>query len=379
MGKILTGITLFWILFIIRTYIIPLEIFSIEITFLEDIVIKFNVYKDLLLGFLAVIIRLIALGFWEEVIRAYGYVAEKIPMDGGGSFVLKDPLSTNNYMDKGQNPDLSEVVTVGAGEKGSTSSSSSATAPVTAAEPAPTTVPAPATAPAPAAREAAPISSDQATTRSPSQVSPAPAVSAPDDVDPILLGILAEKIVEDTRDLNKSIHDLSNHLKPFRELPFDEVKLKSGSEGTEDALLPLLQKQGNNLTMYIKNRTIWLSARSANALPQNQVALREIHMNIVKIQTDYRAKIDKIIIMEDKTSQLKVFYATINEYRNLTFKELNKADNIILEDLRASALNKFPKVRKAINLEYAQAKNEYKTQDGYIKMKVGEILAKKKQ
>jgi hypothetical protein len=111
---------------------------------------------------------------------------------------------------------------------------------------------------------------------------------------------------------------------------------------------------------------------------ENKLKIREINTKLVEIQENYLAKVNKISKLENRTIQLKEFYATLNEYRNLVLKELNKADNIILDDIRKSALYKYPNLKKELNIGFAQAKKEFNDQDSYLKKKVGEILNTKK-
>jgi hypothetical protein len=111
---------------------------------------------------------------------------------------------------------------------------------------------------------------------------------------------------------------------------------------------------------------------------ENQIKIKEIHSKLVEIQDNYLAKVDKIAKLENKTVQLKEFYATLNEYRNSILKELNKADNIILEDIRKSPLYKYPNLKKELNIGLVQAKKEFNEHDSYLRKKIGEILKDKK-
>jgi hypothetical protein len=85
--------------------------------------------------------------------------------------------------------------------------------------------------------------------------------------------------------------------------------------------------------------------------------------------------------LDSREAQLKELYASLNNYRKLALKELNVADNIILEDIRTSHLfkNKNPELKKVLNAGYTESKKEFNNQDGYLKMKVGEILNAKKK
>jgi hypothetical protein len=323
-ANILTSITIFSIFYIIRSYIITTESFSLEITFLEDISINFLIYKDLILGFFAVISRLFVLGFWQEVIKALS--PEKIPL--GPSKV--EYLDLYNAMDKGKNP---EQVPNQGGSSG--------------------------------ASENVNQQGSLEASGNTSQENP----------DPIMVSTLAHFIKEDTQQLNKAILTWAGKLKDQTELPFDQIKL---TPEAEEPLLMLLRNQSNVLTQCIKNRMIWVDSRSINTLGENQNKIKEIYLNLVEIQDNYLSKVNKISKLESKTTQVKEFYSTLNEYRNLSLKELNKADNIVLGDIRNSPLSKDRALKKVLNAEYTEAKKEFNNQDGYLRMKVGDILKGKK-
>lgn len=328
-ANLLTGITIFFIFYIIRTYIISCEWFLVEIRLLEDIVVNLKIYRDILLGSMAVFSRLLVLGFWQEIFDLFS--DEKMHIGSPSvnntlSSVRKDEsLPSNltyNAMDKGESA-----------EKGSNNPSGNSSTKYGAT----------------ATREVNP--------------------------DPIVVSILADSIQEDTLQLNKSILALAEALKKYNELSFDKIKLTSEAE---EPLLTLLRKQSTLFTTHIRNRTTWVESRTVNAIMGNQFKVKEIHSDLVEIQQKYLDKVKKISQLENKTLQLKEFYATLNEYRNSIVKELNKAENIILEDIRKSPLYKYPHLRKELNVGFVQAKKEFNDQDSYLKKKVGEIIQNKK-
>ena len=316
--NLLTGITIFFIFYIIRRFIISSEWFLIEITFLEDIIVSLKLYRDIVLGVFAVLSRLLVLGFWQEIFEAFSPEKAYIGSDNNPAWKPSSPNLTYNTMDKGE-------------RTGEGPSNEESTRPVIRRE-----------------------------------VNP----------DPIVVSILADSIQEDTLELNQSLLALAETLKKYHQLSFDQIKL---SPEMDEPLLTLLRKQSNIFTTNVRNRTTWVESRSINALMGNQFKLREIHSNLVDIQENYLAKVKNISKIENKTVQLKEFYATLNEYRNLIIKELNKAENIILADIRKSPLNQYPHLRKELNVGFVHAKKEFNEQDSYLKKKVGEILHSKKE
>jgi len=317
-SNILTGLTIFFIFYIIRTFIIFNESFFIEIILLENITLKFKIYKDFFLGILVVLSRLLVLGFWQEVLRAF--FSEKLPLDTP-VFEKQPDFSNPTYhaMDKGKSP-----------EEGFSKEES--------------------------------VSKGKSTSE--------------ENPDPIMVSTLAHFVKEDTQELNKAILSWAAQLKGHADLPFDKIKLTSEAE---EPLLTLLRKQSNILTQCVRNRMTWVESRSVNTLGHNQEKIKEIYLKLVEIQDNYLSKVKKISTLESKTVQLKEFYATLNEYRNLSLKELNKADYIVLYDIRKSALSKDSGLKKVLNAEYTEAKKEFNSRDGYLRMKVGEILQAKKK
>jgi hypothetical protein len=145
----------------------------------------------------------------------------------------------------------------------------------------------------------------------------------------------------------------------------------------EETLIRILQDQSNTLTKYVTNRMTWLQSRALNALEENQIKIKEIHFKIIEIQKNFSSKV-KISKIENETVQIKEFYATLNEYRNIVLKEVNKGDTIILKDIKESRLNKYSDLKKAIITDYNAAKKEFNSNDSYLRMKVGEVINRKK-
>lgn len=191
----------------------------------------------------------------------------------------------------------------------------------------------------------------------------------------VFLDILADEVKKDTQDMNEALLNRAKELKGYRDLPLDKLKL---GNGVEEALIRLLQDQSNVLTKYVTNRMTWLQSRALNALEENQIKIKEIHSKIVEIQKNYSSKVRLISKIDNETNQIKEFYATLNEYRNIVLKEVNKADIIILKDLKESRLNKYSDLKKAIHTDYNAAKKEFNSNDSYLRMKVGEVINRKK-
>lgn len=190
----------------------------------------------------------------------------------------------------------------------------------------------------------------------------------------VIVSILGDEVTIDTKDMIKSILDWSKELEKWADFPCPENKL---TPGTEEGFLIMLRDQSKIFSIHTKTRMVWVEARLVNALPETRLKIKEIHSNLLEMQSKYYLKAKEIAKLENKASQVKQFYAASNEYRNLVSKELNKIDNILIEDIKDSDLYKHKKLRHTINVEYPKAKKEYNDKDSYIKKRVGEILKNK--
>ena len=187
----------------------------------------------------------------------------------------------------------------------------------------------------------------------------------------VLLSILGEHVLKDTNEVIFAMSKWADLLKKYNDtLPLDKTEL----EGNEDIMIKLLQFQSNTYTQFVSNRMSWLFARSENMLPNNREKIVELRQKMMEIQTDYRSKIPTMENLSNKTKKVKELYANLNEYRNKVSKELNQAETIGLEDLRKSDLIKEPGIKKAINVEYIEAKKKYNHEDNYLKKRIGQII-----
>lgn len=71
LANILTGITIFIIFFLLRTYVFPEVYYLTKVTFLDYISVEFYVNKDLFLGIWAIISRFSLKGFIEDILEAF--------------------------------------------------------------------------------------------------------------------------------------------------------------------------------------------------------------------------------------------------------------------------------------------------------------------
>lgn len=188
---------------------------------------------------------------------------------------------------------------------------------------------------------------------------------------------LAHAIKIDTKEYLKSILALSKCLEDFCQIDFSGIDITK-SDAACEPVLSLLQKQCNYFSNYCKNKSLWIDGRSFNALPETKENIKELQSKAQNIQLKFWERVDEIKKVSDKSTQLKLFYAAFNEYRNSMTRELNKMDQIIIKDIKTSPISKVPGVMAMLNIEYSEAKLEYNKHDSYLRKKVGEIINKKK-
>ncbi len=190
----------------------------------------------------------------------------------------------------------------------------------------------------------------------------------------VVISILADEVAADTKKMSGSLAAWAKQLEIWTDFPCPDNKL---TPQLEEAFLMMLRDQSKIFCINAQTRMVWADARAGNALPATQTKLKEINSKLVELQTKYYSKVKLIASSDNKTLQVKEFYSCLNEYRNLVNKELNKVDNLIIGDLKDSALYKYPQIRKAVNVEYVQAKKHFNDTDGYLKRRIGEILNNK--
>lgn len=316
--KILTALTTCLFFFFMRTYIIFADI-SIKIIFLEDFLFELKVWKDLFIGLLSAIFRLGVTGFWEELLNSIS--PDKLPIVPTN---YTDPTNSSIlYMDKGNNPGFNSK------QKGSIQ-------------------------PNPELND----------------IAHAPAGAQIVNVE--------EFIKDDTAAITASFIKWSIHLRDWNQMPLDILK---GGPKNEDLLINLLQSHASILNKNLKNRVLWLEGLSKNVLSKYDVQpidFKKLEENFEKLQEDlYFSKIDKAQLIKDKAILARTFYSDINQYRNVAYKELNKAENLILGELRQCSCYRDPEVKRVLNVEFINAKKEFISQDGYLRAKVSEILKAK--
>jgi hypothetical protein len=123
------------------------------------------------------------------------------------------------------------------------------------------------------------------------------------------------------------------------------------------------------------NRYNWINEINNGVLEKNKTEINQTTSKLIDIQNYHNSKLDSLYKLENINTEIKECYSSINQFRNSGLKELNKAEGLLLEELRTkNYLNKNSELRTVLNIEFTNAKKEFNSQDSYLRAKVGQIL-----
>ena len=110
----------------------------------------------------------------------------------------------------------------------------------------------------------------------------------------------------------------------------------------------------------------------------DEKSIKEIQYKIQQREILLDRYIDNVEKLGDKEGDIKgkytQFFNLTNAYRRGCLKEVNSMESIILENIRGGALGKNPDLKRAVHVEYAQAKKAFSVQDEILKKRMSEIL-----
>jgi hypothetical protein len=185
--------------------------------------------------------------------------------------------------------------------------------------------------------------------------------------------IIAEKMIGETRTLNRSLYAWAKHIEGYNGMPIDVLTLTSDEK--RDLLIKVLKAQNEALTNTFVNRYNWINDINSGVLDKNKTEINQITSKLIDLQNYHDSRLDNLSKLENVNTEIKQCYSSINQFRNSALKELNKAESLLLEEIKTrSYLNKNAELRTVLNAEFTNAKKEFNSQDSYLKSKVGQIL-----
>lgn len=192
--------------------------------------------------------------------------------------------------------------------------------------------------------------------------------------------LTAQVLSEDTKNYIKNNLALSVNMGRLVTLDLSVLSVNN-FDHVNNVFITLLMEHGSTYSKFEKSRLCWIASRSVNLQPENLTKVRE-HINNVEVaRNKYISSVKDVGKHKDPTTQVKIFYATLNHHRNIVNKELNKADEIILKDLKQSPFcrlkdSECKNLVKILN-SYTEAKVQFNNEDSKLKKSLGEAINKK--
>lgn len=190
----------------------------------------------------------------------------------------------------------------------------------------------------------------------------------------------ASEISADTKHYYENFIILGKGLEKLNTLDLKRLSINNPDD-VKNVFIPLLQEQGTSNTRFLNSRSAWMISRAANLEPENKTKVLEVKAKMEVARKKYLDVIGELDKYKDTTTQVKVYFAALNEQRNSVFKEFNKADDIIIKDLKASPFCRIDhddcKNLVTTLKEYSNAKREFITQDSILKSKISEVINRK--
>ena len=193
-------------------------------------------------------------------------------------------------------------------------------------------------------------------------------------------GLAADEIAKDTKSYTSDLSVLAELVGNFNTLGVNLLDMKKPGE-VEKAIIPLLQEHGSTYSKYQNRLVLWIKSRAINLEDENKIKVKDAIANAEIARDKYLSVVHSIDTHNSATTQAKVYYAALNEQRKSVNKELNKATDIVLKDLKASPFCaiKGKESKNLINTlkDFSNVKKEFNTQDNYLKKKIGEVINKR--
>ena len=109
---------------------------------------------------------------------------------------------------------------------------------------------------------------------------------------------------------------------------------------------------------------------------ENQIKIVEMSMKIDKYHSDYLDKVSKIgeKDTEMKKGHVNQFFGYTNNFRNLSRKELNKKDSILMKDIKLHPAYKDKDFKDMITKDYPDVNKAVFDHEKFSVNKLSEIL-----
>ena len=191
---------------------------------------------------------------------------------------------------------------------------------------------------------------------------------------------LADEITQHTKEFTEDFVNINQlSLRKYERLNNTRLSLEL-PEFVEPFWI-VIKHQADMVIKSVHNRFTWVENMTRVGITSNtQEKLDLINSNLDNALNEYLSKVDELSEGDgDIQSKLKEMYNATNAYRNRTYKDLNKAEELVKSDFREGPLYKSKILKELVNKKYPDAKKSFITADDYLRKKISEVLNAKKK
>jgi len=339
LANIVTGILIYIIFFIIRSYILSDIYYVIHLTFLDNMPLKFYIDKDLASGILAIICRFSLKGFVEAFLEVYG--PPKLSIDNGTFAMNEDNIEGLNTT-SGDNNTTTGVQSKSKNISGDNKEVNTGDSKTTLEDNNITSV-------------------DNKTKQK------------------ILNTLYTETIQGEFKQFELLMSKTAKSLED-RNTMYNRGNISLNEPEVPTLLVMMIQDQTRFLNTTVIMRMEWIQV-ILPGLPEHvkadiKVGLSEIAHTINKLQADNTSNIEKVRSIKDEKQQVKEFFDLTNAYRNKVRKEIIKYETLVHNGYKNNdpELYKTKEFKQLINKDVPQIIKKVVDQDSYLKSKISEII-----
>jgi len=344
LANIITGIIIYAIFFIIRSYILSDMFYLIRLTILDNMPLNFYVDKDLASGILAIICRFSLKGFVEAFLEVYG--PQKLSIDNGTFAMKGDKIEGLNTASGDNNTSTGDSnTTATTGESKNTSGDGKV------------------------------ISDDSKATLEDNNITSVDNKTK----QKILNNLYTETIQGEFKQFELLMSKTAKSLED-RNTMYNRGNISLNEPEVPTLLVMMIQDQTRFLNTSIIMRMEWIQV-ILPGLPEQikadiKAGLSEIAHTINKLQSDNTSNIEKVRSIKDEKQQVKEFFDLTNAYRNKVRKEIIKYETLVHDGYKNHdpELYKTKEFKQLINKDVPKIIKKVVDQDSYLKSKISEII-----
>lgn len=196
----------------------------------------------------------------------------------------------------------------------------------------------------------------------------------------VLSSLTAKELREDTEAACTVMSKITKQSSDYTTINLDKINANDVTH-VDTFFTAFLQQHATLFSHYLNTRDTWIQCRVINVDPEVRTKVWECINNKTKAREKYISTIKDLSRHKSSITQAKVFFGAFNEHKNIINKELNKAEELIIKDLKKGpfCLVDHPDCKNLVKSlkDYAKAKEAFNSQDNYLKKKIGEIINRK--